>query len=78
MEAAIWGVPAIAVSLDVKAGFEGLIDCSQAAQIASRITQTVYTQHLPAGILLNVNIPHQPFERIRGIRMTRQGMRVYR
>lgn len=78
MEAVIWGVPALAISLDVKAGFEGLIDYTQAAQIASQITQTVYTQRLPAGILLNVNIPHQPVERIRGIRITRQGMRVYR
>ena len=33
---------------------------------------------LPSGILLNVNIPYLPEEQIAGIRITRQGLRVYR
>jgi 5'-nucleotidase len=78
MEAVIWGVPGIAVSLDVKAGFEGGIDYAPAARIAGQIAQTVYSHHLPAGILLNVNVPHLPEELIKGARLTRQGMRVYR
>lgn len=78
MEAVIWGVPAIAVSLDVKAGFEGSIDYTPAARIAGQIVQSIQAHSLPAGILLNVNIPNLPAELIVGARMTRQGMRVYR
>lgn len=33
---------------------------------------------LPHGILLNVNVPHLPGAEIKGARITRQGMRVYR
>jgi 5'-nucleotidase len=78
MEAVIWGVPAIAVSLDVKAGFEDSIDYTPAARIAVQIVQSILAHRLPAGILLNMNIPHLPAELIVGARMTRQGMRVYR
>jgi len=33
--------------------------------------------HLPAGILLNVNIPYIPIDQIKGIKPTRLGLRVY-
>jgi 5'-nucleotidase len=32
----------------------------------------------PAGMLLNVNIPYLPADQIKGTRITRQGLRVYR
>lgn len=78
MEAVIWGVPAIAFSLDTQENHLGSLDYSPAARQARRIVQTVLAHRLPAGILLNVNIPYLPEEQIKGIRITRQGMRVYR
>jgi 5'-nucleotidase len=33
---------------------------------------------LPRGVLLNVNVPAVAFEELRGIRVTRQGLRIYR
>ena len=78
MEAVIWGVPAIAVSLDVKSDDLSTIDFDPAAMVARQVAQTVLTKQLPGGILLNVNIPNLPAEQIKGMRITRQGMRVYR
>jgi 5'-nucleotidase len=78
MEAVIWGVPAIAFSLDTNDNHLGDLDYAPAARIARRIVETVEMNSLPAGILLNVNIPYLPEEQIRGIRSTRQGLRVYR
>jgi 5'-nucleotidase len=77
MEAVIWGVFAISFSLDTKENHLGSLDYGPAARIARRIVQNVLEHRLPAGILLNVNIPYLPYEQIRGIRVTRQGMRVY-
>ena len=31
-----------------------------------------------AGVLLSVNVPYLPYEEIRGVRATRQGLRIYR
>ncbi len=78
MEAVIWGVPAIAFSLDSSENHLANLDYEPAATIARRIVQTVARYRLPAGVFLNVNIPYRPLEKIRGIAITRQGMRVYR
>jgi 5'-nucleotidase len=77
MEAVIWGVPAIAFSLDSNQQHLELSDFSIAAEMASIIVKKVLKFRLPAGVLLNVNIPHKPKELIEGFRLTRQGMRVY-
>ena len=71
MEAAIAGLPAIAVSLDT---FENG-DFSPAAAFAEKLTPIVLGQGLPPLTLLNVNVPSTP---IKGLRVTRQGHRIYR
>ncbi len=78
MEAVIWDVPAIAFSLDSSESHLGGVDYRPAAQIARRIVATVMAHALPPGFLLNVNIPYLAGPKIRGIRITRQGLRVYR
>jgi 5'/3'-nucleotidase len=72
MEAAIAGTPGMAVSTEggLAANFE------LAAKLAAGIVQTLIQHGLPPRTLLNVNIPHGP--EIKGIRITRQGWRVYR
>ena len=48
------------------------------AHMARVIVETLVARGLPRDTLLNVNIPDLPLERIRGIRVTRLGCRVYR
>lgn len=77
MEAVIDGVPGIAVSLDSKPG-HGELDYGPAAQVAAQVAARVLAEGLPEGVLLNVNVPCVAAEQIRGVQVTRQGLRVYR
>ena len=56
----------------------GILDYAPATHIVRKIVQTIHQHHLPAGVLLNVNIPYLPLEQITGYNLTRQGMRLYR
>lgn len=78
MESIIWGVPGVAVSLDGNGLPEAELDFSVAARVARFIVRNVLERGLPQGVFLNVNVPALPVEAIKGIRPTRQGMRVYR
>lgn len=77
MEAAIWGLPGVAVSLDSPAKQHGVLDYAAAASIARRVVARVIEHGLPKGILLNVNVPYLPEEKILDLRITRQGLRLY-
>ena len=77
MEAVIWGKPAIAFSLDTHDNHLGLLNYEAAGKIAGQIVERTFQQRLPAGILLNVNIPYLPQDQIKGQRITRLGLRVY-
>jgi 5'-nucleotidase len=78
MESIIWGVPAVAFSLDSPENHLGLQDYEAGAQAARMVAQQVLERRLPPNVLLNVNMPMIPWEKIRGFKVTRQGMRVYR
>jgi 5'-nucleotidase len=78
MEAVIAGVPGLAISLDTPEDWSGGIDYSTSAQVAEKITRKVMTRPLPTGVLLNVNVPYRSIDRLAGIMMTRQGLRIYR
>jgi 5'-nucleotidase len=78
MEAAISGLPGVAVSLHSPENHRGDLDYGPAARVASRVVQAVIEKGLPEGILLNVNVPYLQDAQIKGIRITRQGLRVYR
>jgi 5'-nucleotidase len=78
MEAAIGGVPGIAFSLHSPEDFVGTIDFTPAARIAHRIIHNLSTQSLSANLLLNVNIPYLKDDEIKGVQVTRQGLRIYR
>ena len=77
MEAVIAGIPGIAVSLEVLEGHVGILDYAPAARSARKVVQQVIENALPQEILLNVNIPSLSDDKIRGISITRQGLRVY-
>ncbi|MQC27105.1 MAG: 5'/3'-nucleotidase SurE [Chloroflexi bacterium] len=78
MEAAISGLPGVAFSLDTPTDFPGKKDFTAAAAIAQRVVEQVIKNDLPHNSLLNVNIPHLPLDQIKGMRITRMGLRVYR
>jgi 5'-nucleotidase len=84
MEAVIAGIPGIAVSLETMESHLGEIDYGPAARAASSVVRQVIENGLshwrssPVDeILLNVNVPFLTDEKIRGICLTRQGLRVY-
>jgi 5'-nucleotidase len=78
MEAVIGGVPGLAFSLSSVQNHLQVLDYEAAARVATIVADRVIRQGLPSGILLNVNVPALPFEEIQGIKLTRQGLRVYR
>jgi 5'-nucleotidase len=78
MEAVIGGIPGIAVSLDSPRELRSQLDYQPAASIIHDVVSWVFTEGLPPGVLLNVNVPCLPEEQIKGVRLTRQGLRIYR
>ena len=78
MEAAIWGIPGMAVSLDSPDNHLGDIDYGPAARVASMVVEKIYKNQLPSETVLNVNVPYLADNAIKGYLITRQGLRVYR
>jgi 5'-nucleotidase len=67
-EATILGIPAAAVSLDSFADR----DFGPAAVFAARLAGAILARGLPAGVLLNVNVPALAAADIAGVKLTRQ------
>lgn len=78
MEAAIGGVYGVAVSLDAPEYFNGTLDYSTAAVAARVVTTRLLKLDLPKNVLLNVNVPYLPLTGLKGYRISRQGLRIYR
>ncbi len=70
LEASIFKLPGIAVSLTARDG-----DFRPAAEFAADLTSRVLREGLPEGTVLNVNIPVGP---VRGVRFTHQGIKIAR
>ncbi|MHB8766222.1 MAG: 5'/3'-nucleotidase SurE [Deferrisomatales bacterium] len=74
LEGTLFGVPSFAVSLAARDGFE----FGPAGRVARQVAEAVAERGLPPGTFLNVNVPNVAAgEELRGIRMTRQGRRVF-
>jgi 5'-nucleotidase len=73
LEAALLGIPAIAVSLVT---FENL-KFAAAAEFTGALVQRLKDHGIPPQMLLNINVPAVPREDIKGWRFTRQGKRHY-
>ncbi len=67
-EGALLGIPSMAVSLDtfVKPDF------APSAAFAAKLAVQMMKRRVPAGTLINVNVPHLPAKRIKGVRVTNQ------
>jgi len=71
MEGRFLGLPAIAVSL---AGRHG-VNFEAAAQVAADLVTRLQENPLPADVILNVNVPDLPYDKLGGMRSTRLGFR---
>lgn len=71
MEGVISGVPALAVSTAMQEPG----DYVRAGAMAARVAAHILERGLPAGVLLNLNVPPGP---VKGLRLTRQGHSHYR
>ncbi len=68
-EAALYGIPSIAVSIR---GSDP-VNYREAAGFMEEMVEKVFVKGLPAGTVLNVNIPDMPLDRMAGVRVSRQG-----
>lgn len=78
MEAVIGGLPGVAVSLNSPEIVNGEREYGPAARVAYKVIEILVQNGLPSSTLLNINVPYLPDEAIKGWRITRQGLRVYR
>ena len=79
MEAVIAGVPGIAFSFASETKPADIpTDYSSAGEMAKRVVQRFVKEGLLEGVVLNVNIPYLSPDDMKGIIITRQGLRVYR
>jgi len=75
-EAAMWGLPALSVSLFTDGGgASGELHWDSAVHFARRVTTEIVQRGLGFEGLLNLNIPNLPLEDIRGLRVARLGRR---
>ena len=78
MEAVIADIPGIAVSLDAPEYCNEALDYSTAAAVARKVAAQVLLKGLPKRVLLNINVPYLKESELKGYRVSRQGMRIYR
>lgn len=73
IEGLMLGFPSLAVSSEAKrpGSFEA------AGGVARYVVEQLLRHGMPAGVLLNVNVPDRPADEIRGYRITRLGTRAY-
>jgi len=76
MEATFNGLPAIAVSLHIEPE-DREKHWDTAARVAARVAAGVIASPLPERVLLNVNVPNVPYEKLRGLKVTALGQRRY-
>lgn len=72
-EGTVLGIPSIAFSLTSYTN----LDFTYAAKFAARLVTLVAEKGLPAGTLLNVNIPNLPEKDIKGVLITKQGISTW-
>ncbi len=76
MEATIMGVASLAISQEY--GPDSFpLDYQASARVAANLARQLMDNGLPPDTFLNVNVPDLDFEQLAGIRLTRQGKRVY-
>lgn len=73
IESRILGIPSFAISLVASENFL----FQEAANFGLILSEVILKKGLPEDTLLNVNIPNLPLSEIKGVKITRQGKRIY-
>jgi 5'-nucleotidase len=73
LEGGIMGVPSIAMSVVARESFQ----FEFASEFALKLVKKILIDGLPAGVILNVNVPNLPSSKIKGYEWTSQGKRNY-
>jgi 5'-nucleotidase len=73
IEGSMQGVPAIAASLVTREA----ADFVEPARFVRRLAEAMIARGMADHRVLNVNLPHRPWDEIQGVRLTRLGTRVY-
>lgn len=74
IEGALWGIPSFAVSTETPNGKRP--DFKLSARLAVNIIKTLLDAKLPAGRAFNINVPNSGRRTIKGIKYTRQDIRL--
>jgi 5'-nucleotidase len=72
-EGTLLGIPSIAMSLTSYTN----LDFTYSARFAAKLALLVAERGLPAGTLLNVNVPNIPESDIKGVMITKQGISIW-
>ena len=74
LEGAMLGIPSFSISMASRDDprFE------TAGLVAARIARTIFSYGMPPRVALNVNVPSLPLAHLKGVAITRQGLRVYK
>ncbi len=73
IEGTLLGIPSIALSLASKTNLQ----LATAAHYALKIVKKSLRLTFPSGVFLNINIPNLPLGEVKGIKVTKQGKRIY-
>ena len=76
MEGLIFGRPSLAVSL-VSSSKHREIHNETAAAALMGLMEWISKEPMPEGVLYNVNVPNLPLSELKGVRVTRKGIRRY-
>ncbi len=77
MEAVICGIPGLAVSLDRPDNQPAVPDYAPSAEYARQIAGLMLAKEFPEDVVYNLNVPGLPLDEIKGLQITRLGLRVY-
>lgn len=74
IEACLADIKSFAISIDA---LKGKIYYDTAASVAANFIKTLNDNDIPKGIFFNINVPNLPYEKIKGIKITKLGSRKY-
>lgn len=78
-EGALLNIPSIAASMDFhfEPGVKKEAHFEDAANFVRKVAQKVAVEGLPHRCLLNINFPNLPLSKIKGVKVAKQGFRIY-
>ncbi|MEQ1877158.1 MAG: 5'/3'-nucleotidase SurE [Bdellovibrionia bacterium] len=77
-EGALFGIPAIAISLAIPLReSEATTQWDSAVRFSKKLVPWFVDLKFPSNHVLNVNVPNLPYSEVKGVKISRQGRRVY-